>query len=169
MSNPGERNQDPGEQTNTDLGTLQLPGHHAPKLEVIGEYAHAQHTAGLELLKVEHALAEAGQFRDELQEISTLLKAYRLGMATEARTRSAWAKTPVTQRVKSKAKARSKPSNRKQLRGLYDQAQALLGALQAKGFDPLKWSDENPGKPGTQRGLNGNTYFKNEPPALAEG
>jgi hypothetical protein len=154
-------------QENPLIGVLKLPGHHAPKLEVVGDYAHANVTAGVELIKVEHALAEAGQFEAELREIATLLKSYRLEMARESKRRN-WGATPVTQRPKNKAKARSQPSNRKQLRGLYDQAQGLLRDLQAKGFDPLEWSAKNLGEPGTQRGLNGNTYYCTKPTALAE-
>lgn len=163
----GERDQ--GEPEQPTRGELKLPGHHAPRLEVLGEYAHADQTAGLQLLKVRHALAESGQpgaVLEALERIRVLLEAYRLGMAKEQRDRMAWESAPVTQRIKSRAKSRSKPSNRKKLRELYDQAQAGLESLKAQGFDALAWSESNQGEPGTQRTLTDlNAYETKQPPA----
>jgi hypothetical protein len=130
------------------------------------EYKREFRQAEEELIYLGQALAECGQFEATLSEVVKLYKAYLVAMVEHHRERARWRELPKEVRPRSKKTALNQPARWNDLRAVYDQAQGLIEAMKAEGFDPIKWAQANPGPVGSQRTLGGSdglTYIRRAP------
>lgn len=148
------------------MGWLTIGKGRTRQLEASAEHKRHFRQAEEELIYLGQALAECGQFEATLSEVVKLYKAYLVAMVEHDRERARWRELPKEVRPRSKKTALNQPARWNELRAVYDQAQALIEAMKAEGFDPIEWAKANPGPVGSQRTLGGSdglTYIRRAP------
>ena len=148
------------------MGWLTIGKGRTRQLEASAEHKRHFRHAEEELIYLGQALAEGGQFEATLSEVVKLYKAYLTAMVQHDRERARWRELPKEARPRSKKTALNQPARWNELRAPYDQAQELIEAMKAEGFDAIEWAHVNMGKIGSKRTLGGQdglTYSRLDP------